>query len=296
MDAGDVGQMLVGIRDGVERSHLEVVRGDVVARGEGDHHRRFGDLGGEGDDVVGEEELDRLDRVPVLVQRSLARLDVVEGGMDVGERPGRQLVGERRGRRHRDLAARLALEARLAVGSKDLPQLREAALAMAAPHGLETVDHRHGADGEGRAVVEGRDDHDVAAGIGDPPHARPLDVDPGQRLGEGEGVPVVLDLLPGIEVLARLAAAFAEIAIVETERRAADVLEELGVVGHHDLFRVAPPAGHHDDRHITLGPCRARQGADQCVALAVELDSLTHVQSPCPAAGWPCRVSSRSTI
>ena len=58
---------------------------------------------------------------------------------------------------------------------------------------------------------------------------------------------VVLDLLPRVDVLARLAVAVAEVAVVEDERGEARLGEDARVVGLHELFDVAPAARHHDD-------------------------------------------------
>ena len=69
--------------------------------------------------------------------------------------------------------------------------------------------------------VDGAGDQHVAAGVGDAPDADAVGVDLGQRRGEGDGVAVVLDLLPGVDVLARLAVAGAEAAVVEHQHRAA---------------------------------------------------------------------------
>ena len=65
--------------------------------------------------------------------------------------------------------------------------------------------------------------------------------------GVGDGVAVVAHLLPGIDLLARLAVAGAEVAVVEDERREAGGGEHLGEAVEIHLLH-GREAVRHDDR------------------------------------------------
>jgi hypothetical protein len=92
----------------------------------------------------------------------------------------------------------------------------------------------------------------VATAVADAPGPHSPGVDLGQALGECKRVAVVLDLLPGIDLLSRKAGAGTETAVIERQARYALRDDPRRVVGHDDLLDVAPAAGHHDERERTL--------------------------------------------
>ena len=98
----------------------------------------------------------------------------------------------------------------------------------------------------------------------------------GKRLGKAERVAIVLDLIPGIDVLSRLAGALPEPTVVEPQSGASEVFEILAVPGHDDFFGVAPSARHDHERRVTGFAVGPRQYALAGVPAAVELDVLRH--------------------
>ena len=65
------------------------------------------------------------------------------------------------------------------------------------------------------STIRRTDHHDVRAAIARPPHPDPVRVNVRERGREGDGVAVVTHLLPRTDMLARLTATRAEVAIVE---------------------------------------------------------------------------------
>ena len=60
----------------------------------------------------------------------------------------------------------------------------------------------------------------MSATVGDAPDPGPLLVDAGKSFSKGERVPIVFYLVPWIEMLPRLARAFAKPAIIKTQSSA----------------------------------------------------------------------------
>src|SRR4029077_15077514 len=177
---------------------------------------------------------------------------------------------------HRHSTARFAVKSFASVVREQPVQLCEPRLAMTPPHRLETIDHRDGGDGECRSGIQrGRDQH-VSAAVGYAPDAGAFAVDSGKRPGKAERVAIVLDLIPGIDVLSRLAGALPEPTVVEPQSGASEVFEILAVPGHDDFFGVAPSARHDHERRVTGFAGGPRQNALAGVPAAVELDVLRH--------------------
>ena len=76
----------------------------------------------------------------------------------------------------------------------------------------------------------------MAAAVGDAPHPDPVGVDLGERLGEGDGVAVVLDLGVGVDVLTAPPVARTQVAVVEEDGRQAGVGERLATCGWTSSF------------------------------------------------------------
>ena len=133
---------------------------------------------------------------------------------------------------------------------------------MDAPHVLVAVDDRDLGDDGLNPRVDGGEDQDMAARVGDAPGADALRIDLVVALEETHGVLVVADLRPWVEVLAVVAVADAEIAVVEDERIEPGLGEGLGIGRHDDLAHIAPAAGQHDRRPPLAGasPHTANRG------------------------------------
>src|SRR5262249_57894224 len=86
--------------------------------------------------------------------------------------------------------------------------------------------------------IESAEDQGVAAAVGNAPGRQPPRVDVGAQLEVRQSVAVVLDLHPGVDVLARFAAAAAEGTVVEDERTEAGLREHLGEEGLNELLDV----------------------------------------------------------
>ena len=116
----------------------------------------------------------------------------------------------------------------------------------------------------------------------------PVAVDLFARLEVGDRVLVVLDLRPRVEVLARLAVALAEVAVVEREHRDARVGERARVLGQHELLHVTPAARHRERGMGTLAFGQIEVAA-HAGPLAAELDVLSrcHDASPLSRASLP---------
>jgi hypothetical protein len=79
---------------------------------------------------------------------------------------------------------------------------------------LVAADRRHLRDDATQSRIGGAEDDRVAARVAATPQADPLRVDLGPGLQKGDGASPVGDLLPWVDVLARLAVAGAEVAVV----------------------------------------------------------------------------------
>src|ERR1700728_3269021 len=81
-----------------------------------------------------------------------------------------------------------------------------------------------------------------------PPNAKMVGVYGLVALEEAQGVLVVPDLAPGVEMLAVVATAHAEIAIVKDQRVDACLGKSLRIDRHDDLTDITPTTGEHDCR------------------------------------------------
>jgi hypothetical protein len=119
----------------------------------------------------------------------------------------------------------------------------------------------------------------MGAAVTGAPHADAVGGELRARLGVGDRVAVVADLLPGVDLLARLAVAGAEIAVVEHQRPQPPGGERLGeVVQVHFLDR-GEAVGHDDGGDRAAGLIGEVQPAPQGHTFGVELDVLSHGSS-----------------
>ena len=95
---------------------------------------------------------------------------------------------------------------------------------------------------------------------------------------------VVADLLPGVDLLTRLAVAGAEVAVVEHQRPQPPGGERLREVIEEHLLDSGEAVGQDDRGNRTGGPVWQVQPAPQGHTLGVELDILSHGTS-LPSAG-----------
>ena len=205
-------EFLVRVRYHVEAFGLEVCRGDIIAFGNDHQHRLVVDPPGIGMDIVAQRQFHRLDRVVMLMQRCLEGLDLLEDLLDTREGKNSEFL-IRVGRGHRDHLAGAAPATLAPVFQPQLLKLREPLLAMTPPERCIAVDERNRADHVAHTGVGGSDDEDVPPAVRDAPHADPLRIDAGDRLGVAYRILVVLDLRPWIEMLPPVAVARAKIAI-----------------------------------------------------------------------------------
>src|SRR5262249_28152798 len=109
------------------------------------------------------------------------------------------------------------LIAQLAVPEDQVPEGAIFHGAVGAPHILVAVNDRNLADDGAHARIDGRENKRVAARVGNTPHAKGIGIYGRVALEEAQGVLIVPDLSPGVEMLAVVAVAHPEIAIVENE-------------------------------------------------------------------------------
>ena len=274
----DHGELLARGRDQVERFDLLVPEREVVGVGHDHQDRRVEKAWQVRKDAVLEQELDRLDRVAVLVPRRFARLELVEDRVHLGERPGADGLPVI-GRGHRHVRARLTRGTVLAIGFDRRQQRTKAVASVDASHVLVAVHHSNDRDRRSDARIERRDDQRVTAAVGDPPRGDPGLVDPGLCGDERDRASIVLDLIPRVDVLARLAVARAQTPVIEHQRRAAHVVEAPRVVRLPKLLDVAPAPGHDHDRERALAFRQVEVASDR-VAPAAELRVLHHTGAP----------------
>src|SRR5277367_331964 len=140
------------------------------------------------------------------------------------------------------------LVAQLAVSENQVPKGAVFYGAMGAPHVLIAVNDGDLADDGAHTRIDGRENERVAARIGNTPHAKAVGVYDLVALEEAQGVLVVPNLGPGVEMLAVVAIAHAEIAIVKDQGVDARLRKSLRVDRHDDFADVTPAAGQHDCR------------------------------------------------
>src|SRR3546814_5663644 len=116
-----------------------------------------------------------------------------------------------------------------------LQKLAPAVYAMDTTHILISVDNGNMADDRFHPLVDRCKDDDMAAGIGNAPGPDLVGVDRRVALEEADGVLIIPDLRPGIQMLAIVAATDPEVAIVDDERVKAIFSELLRIGRHRDL-------------------------------------------------------------
>ena len=147
---------------------------------------------------------------------------------------------------------------------------------MHSPHGLESIDDRDRGNRERRARVDCGCYQHMSATVGNPPDTGPSLVNAGKRFSEGKCVPIILNLIPGIDMLPWLACAFPKSTVIKPQGRATEVLEKLTIPRHHDFFRVAPSTGHDDERHVSRCASRPCQHPLTDIPATIELYSFRH--------------------
>ena len=133
----------------------------------------------------------------------------------------------------------------------------------------------------------------MAAAVGEAPHADPVGVDLVERLGEGDRVPVVLDLRVGVDVLTARSVARPEVPVVEENRREPGVGELLSDVRLHELLDVAPASGHDDRGERAVAIVGRVQPAANGLAATPELDVAPHLAPLTARGGGSRRRSAR---
>ncbi|GAA3352881.1 hypothetical protein GCM10017744_003760 [Streptomyces antimycoticus] len=92
----------------------------------------------------------------------------------------------------------------------------------------------------------------MSTGIAGAPQADPVGVDFGTRFQIGDGAPPVLDLPPGVDVLARGAVAGTEGAVVVDQSDETGLGERGGEAEERHFLHRAVPMGH-SDRRVPAG-------------------------------------------
>ena len=151
----------------------------------------------------------------------------------------------------------------------------EAGDEVRADQGAEVVvptDQRHLRDHRLDPTVDRPDHEHVATGVAAPPHADPVAIDLRQGGRVGDRVAIVPHLRPRVDLLARLAVAGAEVAVVEHQGVEPGRGERLGVLVEVHLLH-GREAVRHDDRRRRAGRtvCGVEPSA-QDDAFGVELD------------------------
>ena len=116
----------------------------------------------------------------------------------------------------------------------------------------------------------------MGAAVAGPPHPDAVGVDLGAGLGPGDRVAVVAHLGPGVDLLARLAVAGPEVAVVEHQRPQPAGGEHLGEAVQVHLLDGGEAVGHDDGGDRVAGPVGHIEPASQGHAFGVELDILAH--------------------
>ncbi len=252
--------------------------GEVVAQRHHQEQGRRADLGDVGAGLVADEQLDR-------AQGDL----VLPGGRAAGAGLGEPLVGIGRGQRgraggigrdHRDHRRRLAGIAPPPVVGAHGQDRRHHVRANQATRIAMAADQRHLGDHAADPPVDGTQHQDMAAAVAGAPDADP----PGRRLGQGLGerdrVARVLDLLPGVDFLARLAVARAEIAVVVDQGGEAGRGEGLGEAVEIHLLHRREAMGHDDGRPWPLARRPVVPAAQGGAVLGLERDVAAHGEPP----------------
>ena len=167
-------------------------------------------------------------------------------------------------------------ETRPEIGADELSDVRRPA------------DQRHLRHHGPHPPIDGADHEHVPARVAAPPDPDPGGVDLVEGGGVGDGVAVVAHLLPGVDLLTRLAVARAEVAVVEHERVQARRGEHLGEGVEVHLLDRGEPVRHHDGGSPPGHPLPPVQPPSQGDALGVELDVAT-IHDGLPTARLRCR-------
>ncbi len=133
-------------------------------------------------------------------------------------------------------------------------------------------------DDGGDALVEGSCHQDARATLAVAPHGQLRRIDLVQRGDEVDGVAVADDLQPVVDLLARLAVAAAEVAMVVQQDGHPGVAERCRVlVGHHAVRGGREAVGHDHDRRPTRASRRQEQPPAERGALRRELHEALHL-------------------
>ena len=146
--------------------------------------------------------------------------------------------------------------------------------------------HGHG----GNAPVERGGDQGDKARIAVAPDGDPVVADIGSRVQVGHGIAVAARLNPRIDLLARLAATAAEIAMIVKQHGQAGLPEDFRIAVERHGDGRGGAMGHHDGGK-RRGPIGTIESAAQQRAFGRELDGLEHraaLQLRAPKAGNYC--------
>ena len=116
------------------------------------------------------------------------------------------------------------------------------------PHVVVAADQRDLGHDRLDPAVDGPDDQYVAAGVAAAPDADPAGVGLGQGDRVGDGVPVVADLRPGVDLQTGRPVAVAEVPVVEDQRVQSVRGEHLGELVQVHLLDRGEAVGHDDRR------------------------------------------------
>ena len=179
-----------------------------------------------------------------------------------------------------DVARRLSPRARVAIVLEVGPKGGEFGGGHPARKGARAADERHLCDHTLHAAVDGGHYQDVAAGIARPPDSDPLRIHFRPRAGVGDDIPHVVDLLPGVDLLAGFPLALAETAVVIEQTGDPRLLEDHGVVLQPHAFHGREAVRHHNQRVALRAAVGDVQPAGQGGARGGNADIGSHGFSP----------------
>ena len=138
------------------------------------------------------------------------------------------------------------------------------------------ADSRDLADYAAHPPVQRPDHQDVSATVAGAPDPEAIRVELRQGPGEADGVPVVADLRPGVNLAAGLPVGGAEVPMVEHDHPEAGGSEHLGVRVEVHLLHCGEAVRHHNARHTTGGLFRQKEPATQARSFGIEFDIPSH--------------------
>ena len=181
----------------------------------------------------------------------------------------------------------LAGGAGLAVGVEHRSELGDEVGAHQTQHVAPPRHQRDLGDDGPHPAIESRHHDDVAAAVARPPHPDPIGGDAGELPDVGDRMAVVANLGPRVDLLARLAIARTEVAVVEHERGQPGRGEPLGIGVQVHLLHGREAVRHDDDGHGVIPTVGPVQPSPQRHALGIELDIGSHLSPPHPPSGPP---------